>query len=136
MKNCGLLRRFYHIMGAMERRYIRMVERMAELDKTKAGEWSVYILRCRGNRLYTGIAKDVKARFNKHKSGKGAAFTRINPPQALLYQENGFSRSAALVREAAIKRLPAASKRELTKSQKKTPSRKAGKGSAKKKKSS
>lgn len=77
------------------------------------GAWSVYILKCRGDRLYTGIAKDVAARFDAHRAGKGAAFTRMNPPLALVYQENGYTHSAALAREAEIKRMPAARKREL-----------------------
>ena len=67
--------------------------------------WSVYILLCRGGSYYTGIAKDVAARFEKHRTGKGAAYTRINPPEKLLHQEEGFTRSEALVREAQIKSL-------------------------------
>jgi putative endonuclease len=85
-------------------------------ETSSAGEWSVYILECRDNRLYTGIAKDVAARFAMHQSGKGAAFTRMNPPVAILYQESGYSLSAALVREAEIKRMPAAHKRRLARS--------------------
>ena len=82
-------------------------------DNDDTGEWSVYIIECRGGRLYTGIAKDVENRFAAHRSGKGAAFTRMNPPLAVLYQEDGYSRSRALMREAEIKRMPAAQKRRL-----------------------
>ena len=83
-------------------------------------KWSVYILKCRGNFLYTGIAKNAEARFKQHRSGKGAAFTRINPPLALIYQEHGYSRSAALAREAAIRRMPVERKRRLVMGTKET----------------
>jgi len=75
--------------------------------------WSVYVLLCRGGSYYTGIAKDVAARFEKHRQGKGAAYTRINPPEKLLYQENGLTRPEALVREAQIKSMPRRKKEEL-----------------------
>ena len=69
-------------------------------------EWSVYMVRCVDGSLYTGIAKDVRARMEKHNSGKGAAYTRSHRPVKLLYQENRFTRSQALIREAKIKRFP------------------------------
>lgn len=67
-------------------------------------EWSVYLVRCVDGSLYTGIAKDVKARVEKHNKGKGAAYTRSHRPVELLYQEDRFTRSKALIREAQIKR--------------------------------
>ncbi len=76
-------------------------------------EWSVYILRCGDGSLYTGIAKDVEARLAAHQAGRGAAYTRTHPPVALLYLENFMTRSEALVREAAIKRLPRRKKESL-----------------------
>jgi PAS domain S-box-containing protein len=75
--------------------------------------WSVYILRCRGGSLYTGIAKDVPARVRQHNAGRGAAYTRTRLPVQLLYREDRLTRSEALVREAEIKRLPRARKEEI-----------------------
>lgn len=40
----------------------------------------VYILRCEGNKLYTGYTNDLEARFEKHKAGQGAKFTRSFKP--------------------------------------------------------
>jgi putative endonuclease len=77
-------------------------------------EWSVYIARCADDSLYTGIAKDVSARLEKHNSGIGAAYTRARRPVALAYVEPGFTRSKALSREAAIKDLTRAEKVLLT----------------------
>ncbi|WP_022819276.1 GIY-YIG nuclease family protein [Fusobacterium russii] len=43
-------------------------------------EYEVYILRCENGSLYTGIAKDSFERFEKHKTGKGAKYTRMFKP--------------------------------------------------------
>lgn len=70
-----------------------------------AKEWSVYLVRCADKSLYTGIAKDVKARVSAHNLGKGAAYTRSRKPVKLVYRRNGMTRSAALIEEARIKSL-------------------------------
>lgn len=75
--------------------------------------WSVYLLECRGGRIYTGIAVDVDARLQMHLSGRGARFTRAHPPQRLLVHFSYPDRGSALRVEAAIKRLPAAAKRAI-----------------------
>lgn len=72
--------------------------------------YSVYILQCSGNRYYTGIARDVYARFTKHCSGKGAAFTRAFKPTSILLTVGCESRSEALKLEAATKKLPKSQK--------------------------
>ena len=46
----------------------------------RTGTWWLYVLECHRGVLYTGIAKDVDARFAAHLSGTGAKFTRLNPP--------------------------------------------------------
>ena len=71
------------------------------------------MVRCVDDSLYTGIAKDVPARVEKHNKGQGAAYTRSHRPVILLYQENRFTRSNALIREAQIKRLPRPKKEAL-----------------------
>ena len=76
-------------------------------------EWSVYIVRCRGGTLYTGIAKEVRARVKTHNSGKGAAYTRSRRPVRLVHAEAGLTRSEALRREAAIKALSREEKQAL-----------------------
>ena len=67
--------------------------------------WFVYMLRCGDGSLYTGYTDDVARRLAAHRSGKGAKYTRSRPPVALAYQEELPDKSAALRREAAIKRL-------------------------------
>jgi predicted GIY-YIG superfamily endonuclease len=67
--------------------------------------WTVYILRCGDGTLYTGCTNDLPRRLEAHRSGRGAKYTRSRPPVALAYREEAPDRSAALRREAAIKRL-------------------------------
>ncbi len=76
-------------------------------------DWSVYIVRCADQTLYTGIARDLGQRIAQHNAGTGAAYTRARRPVILVHQELAPDRGAALRREAAIKRLPVAAKRAL-----------------------
>jgi putative endonuclease len=73
----------------------------------------VYLILCRGNAIYTGIAIDVAARYAQHVVGTGARYTRANPPRRLLAKFSCPNQSVAGKLEAAIKRLPAAEKRKL-----------------------
>ncbi len=75
--------------------------------------WSVYMVECADGTLYTGISTDVSARLAAHNAGRGAKYTRGRTPVRLVYQEAVASRSAALARERALKRLTAAAKRAL-----------------------
>jgi predicted GIY-YIG superfamily endonuclease len=76
-------------------------------------DWAVYILRCGDGSLYTGIAKDVRARVRRHSEGRGAIYTRTRLPVQLLYQQEGLTRSKALIREAQIKAMPRSKKEEI-----------------------
>jgi putative endonuclease len=75
--------------------------------------WHVYIVRCADASLYTGVAKDLHARISEHNGGGGAKYTRTRRPVELVYTEEASDRSTAQRREAAIKQLTAAKKREL-----------------------
>ena len=67
--------------------------------------WYVYMLRCGDGSLYTGYTDDVERRLAVHQSGKGGKYTRSHLPVELAYREELPDKSAALRREAAIKRL-------------------------------
>ena len=67
--------------------------------------WFVYMLRCGDGSLYTGATDDVARRLAVHKRGKGGRYTRSHLPVSLAYWEELPDRSAALRREAEIKRL-------------------------------
>lgn len=76
--------------------------------------WFVYILRCRGGSLYTGITTDPERRVREHNEG-GAHYTRARRPVELVYAEVSASRSQACKRELQIKRLSRRDKLELCK---------------------
>ena len=73
----------------------------------------VYIVECRDGTLYTGWTTDVEARVRTHNSGSGAKYTRSRLPVKLVYFEEAENKSAALRREAAIKKLSREKKLKL-----------------------
>lgn len=75
--------------------------------------WYLYMLRCKDGSLYTGIAVDVAARLEMHRSGKGAKYTRGRGPLELVYTEVCGSHSDALKREIAVKKLTRQEKEDL-----------------------
>lgn len=70
----------------------------------------MYLLRCADDTLYTGIARDVKARIRMHELGRGARYTRSRGPFELCAVRRCSSKGDALRLEIAIKRLTRAEK--------------------------
>ena len=68
-------------------------------------EQYVYIVECRDHSLYTGWTTHLQERIEAHNRGRGAKYTRSRLPVELVYREAVPDRSAALRREAAIKRM-------------------------------
>jgi len=64
--------------------------------------WSVYIIECRDDRLYTGISNDIIRRVSEHNRGKGCRFTKFRYPVKLVYQEACGTKSIARKRELEI----------------------------------
>jgi putative endonuclease len=75
--------------------------------------WFLYLLECSDGSIYTGIATDVQARFDKHASGTGARYTRSRKPVRVLASFELVGRSDASRAEYWVKRLPAVDKRAL-----------------------
>jgi len=75
--------------------------------------WYLYLIECEGGSIYTGITKDVAARYALHVSGKGARYTRSHRPVRLLMSQEFADRSAALKAEYRVKCLSASAKRAL-----------------------
>lgn len=76
-------------------------------------DWTVYMLRCADDTLYTGVARDADARVCVHNSGRGAKYTKARRPVTLIWSEPAASRSSAQRREYAIKQLKRADKLAL-----------------------
>ncbi len=79
----------------------------------RAAFWFVYVARCADGSLYTGIARDVKARIAAHDAGKGARYTRGRGPLTLCATHRCRSKGDALRVEHAMKRLPRAGKERV-----------------------
>jgi putative endonuclease len=75
--------------------------------------WTVYILKCKYNTLYTGITNNLKRRISQHQSAKGAKYTKGRAPLQLVYQEISKDKSTALKREIQIKKLTRKQKLDL-----------------------
>jgi predicted GIY-YIG superfamily endonuclease len=73
----------------------------------------VYIVRCADGTLYTGYARDPRARAEAHNNGRGAKYTSGRRPVRLVYQEAFRSLGKALAREYAIKQLTRSEKDAL-----------------------
>ena len=73
----------------------------------------VYLLECADKSIYTGVTTDVARRFSEHKRGIGSHYTRARGAKRMLYKEKHKTRSAALKREAEIKRWPRGKKLKL-----------------------
>ena len=79
-----------------------------------SGAWSVYILRCADDTLYTGITTDVARRTREHNTSKQRArYTKVRRPVSLVYEESAANRSQAAPREAQIKKLSRDDKLQL-----------------------
>lgn len=76
-------------------------------------EYYVYIVECSDGSLYTGYTVDIAGRINKHNAGLGAKYTRNRRPVMLRYEETFLTKSEAMKREAAIKKLSRNEKKRL-----------------------
>lgn len=73
-----------------------------------------YMVRCADGSLYSGWTNDLARRLHAHKTGRGGAkYTHGHGAVKLAYAERCADRSAALRREAALKKLDKAAKEAL-----------------------
>lgn len=86
-----------------------------DLSAVPAG-WVIYMLLCSDSTLYTGITNDLQKRLAAHNAGKGARYTRSRGPVRCVHFEAAASKSEALKREHAIKKLSRAEKLGLASS--------------------
>jgi putative endonuclease len=66
----------------------------------------VYLIECRNGAFYAGITNQLEARYAAHAAGRGARYTRANPPLRLLGFRTYPDRSSASRAEWQIKQLP------------------------------
>lgn len=70
-------------------------------------KYFVYIVRCSDGTLYTGYTTNLIRRVAEHNTQgvRGARYTQGRQPVSLVYHESCSSRSEAMKREIAMKRL-------------------------------
>ena len=78
----------------------------------------VYILLCQDGSFYTGYTNNVEERTRLHACGRGARYTKAHPPKKVVHIEQFASRSEAMRREKAIKKLSHEQKQSLIRSSK------------------
>jgi len=85
---------------------LRGLARLSGLNITSLVNWTVYIIRCNDDTLYTGVTTDLARRFKEHRGHRrGAKFFNGKMPREVVYAETGHTRSSACRREFAIKKL-------------------------------
>jgi len=68
--------------------------------------YTIYILKCSDNSLYTGCTNNIEKRIKQHnESNLGAHYTKLRRPVVLMYSEVFNTLKKARKREAEIKRL-------------------------------
>ncbi len=72
-----------------------------------------YLVRCSDNSLYAGWTNDIEKRLQSHNAGTGAKYTRTRLPVTLAYLETFDTKSEAMKREAALKKLTHRQKEQL-----------------------
>lgn len=81
----------------------------------EATNYYAYMLRCANGTIYSGYTTAPTRRTAVHNSGRGAKYTRSRLPVKLVFTERFSTKSEALKREAALKRLSHADKLSLIK---------------------
>ena len=85
-------------------------------ENTK-GKWTVYLLMCSDNTLYTGVTTDLSRRLKQHNGqlSGGSRYTAARRPCNILWSSVCVSRSDAQRREASIRKLTRLEKEGLIK---------------------
>lgn len=78
-----------------------------------------YLVRCSDNSLYAGWTNNIEKRIKAHNDGSGAKYTKSRRPVTLAYLEEFETKSEAMKREAALKKLTHRQKEALAEGWKK-----------------
>lgn len=73
-------------------------------------KYYTYVLLTENNTLYCGYTDNVEKRFEEHKAGTGAKYTRANKPVKVIYTACFDTKSEAMKEERRIKTMTRAEK--------------------------
>ena len=79
----------------------------------KRASYFVYMLLCDDGSYYTGYTTNVLSRFERHRKGRGARYTKMRLPKRIVYLQRFATRRAAMRRERQMKALSHDEKRDL-----------------------
>lgn len=90
-------------------------KKITKKEVKKSNKYVVYIIRCEGGRLYTGITNDMEKRFMQHNGELkgGAKFTKAFKPIKIEKIWKVKNKSEALKKEYSIKQLSKEEKEKL-----------------------
>ena len=75
----------------------------------------MYVLLTEDNFLYCGYTDDVEKRFEKHKKGLGAKYTKIHKPNKIVFKQQFSTKSEAMKAEYKFKKLNRKTKMDIIK---------------------
>ena len=81
-------------------------------------KYYTYLILTVDNTLYCGYTDDPEKRFEKHKAGLAAKYTRAHKPLKMVYVKEFDTKSEALKEERRIKKLSRSQKEEIVNSYK------------------
>jgi type I restriction enzyme M protein len=84
-------------------RYVGAEEAEDDLPAPRPGLFFVYAIECEGGSHYIGQTDDLRQRWQEHRSGQGADWTKTHKPQRIAHYEEFTSREAAVAREKELK---------------------------------
>lgn len=76
-------------------------------------KYYTYVILTKDNTLYCGYTDDVEKRFEAHKAGKGAKYTRSHKPDKIVYTACFDTKEEAMAAEREFKALSREQKLEF-----------------------
>ena len=72
------------------------------------GVFYVYVIKCQGEAFYIGQTNNIPRRWQAHKAGKGADYTKKNPPLYMAYYEAFSNRKKTVLHTGtgSVKEIP------------------------------
>ena len=98
--------RTYHAWRGLSAACLQQAGQAGEAKDLPApcpGVFYVYVIKCRGGTFYIGQTDNIPRRWEEHKTGKGADWTKKNPPLYIAHYEEFNSRKEAVLREKELK---------------------------------
>ena len=94
-----------------------MNKQIKTFKKPEVHLYCVYMLKCRDNSYYTGIAKNVEKRLEEHRTNpkRGSKYVRSRLPVELVYKTPSMEYKNALYLERQLKKLSHKDKEEIVK---------------------